>query len=158
MNTRSNEVASPVGALRLTAEGEALTEILFLGRRAPTVAGAARDSLLKEVHSQLEAYFEGNRRDFDLPLAPAGTDFQCRVWKELVRIPYGTTLSYGAIARRIRRPAALRAVGAANGRNPIPIIIPCHRVIGADGTLTGYGGGLPIKEHLLSLEGVVLPV
>jgi methylated-DNA-[protein]-cysteine S-methyltransferase len=107
---------------------------------------------LREAKRQLLEYFDGARRDFDLPLAAAGTAFQRRVWEELRRIPYGETISYGELARRIGKPTASRAVGAANGRNPIAIVVPCHRVIGADGTLIGYGGGLPVKEALLALE------
>ena len=106
----------------------------------------------EDVVRQLEEYFLGKRRDFDLGLAPRGTAFQLAVWRELQRIPYGATISYAELARRIRRPAAVRAVGAANGANPIPIVIPCHRVIGSDGTLTGYGGGLDKKRALLALE------
>ena len=101
---------------------------------------------------QLDACFCGKMQNFDLPLHPAGTDFQCRVWSELQAIPYSETANYGEIASRIGSPRAARAVGAANGRNPIPIIIPCHRVIGADGSLTGFGGGLKIKRALLALE------
>ena len=107
---------------------------------------------LGEAKRQLREYFGGERRDFDLPLSPAGTAFQRRVWDELRRIPYGETVSYGELARRIGRPTASRAVGAANGRNPLAIVVPCHRVIGTDGTLTGYGGGLPVKETLLAHE------
>ena len=106
----------------------------------------------RDVIIQLDAYFAGRLRRFELPLAPEGTPFQREVWSALTTIPYGETVSYGELARRVGRPAASRAVGAANGRNPIPIIIPCHRVIGADGTLTGFGGGLPIKRRLLQLE------
>ncbi|HEY2090944.1 MAG TPA: methylated-DNA--[protein]-cysteine S-methyltransferase [Thermoanaerobaculia bacterium] len=104
------------------------------------------------VIEQLDAYFAGGLRDFDLPLAPRGTAFQLACWNELQRIPYGGTISYSDLARRIAKPNAVRAVGSANGANPIPIIIPCHRVIGANGTLTGYGGGLHIKRALLALE------
>lgn len=107
---------------------------------------------IRAAKRQLREYFDGERRDFDLPLAPAGTPFQRRVWDELRRIPYGETISYGELARRIGKPTASRAVGAANGRNPLAIVVPCHRVIGADGTLTGYGGGLPVKESLLAHE------
>lgn len=105
------------------------------------------------VIRQLEEYFAGRRHAFDLPLAPAGTDFQHRVWRALSIIPYGKTISYGELARRIGNPRASRAVGLANGANPLPIIVPCHRVIGANGSLAGFGGGLPIKQALLSLEG-----
>lgn len=101
---------------------------------------------------QLDEYFAGERREFDLPLAPRGTGFQERVWRALLAIPFGVTRSYGELARTIGRPSASRAVGAANGKNPIAIIVPCHRVIGANGTLTGYGGGLPIKRWLLEHE------
>jgi methylated-DNA-[protein]-cysteine S-methyltransferase len=111
------------------------------------------DPLLTEARRQLAGYFAGARREFDLPLAPAGTDFQLRVWEQLRRIPYGTTVSYGDIAARLGMPAgASRAVGLANGANPIAIIVPCHRVIGSDGTLVGYGGGLHRKRYLLGLE------
>jgi O-6-methylguanine DNA methyltransferase len=112
--------------------------------------GPATDS---PVVSQLSEYFSGKRRDFTLDLAPKGTPFQLAVWNELLRIPYGSTISYAELARRIGKPSAVRAVGAANGANPIPVIIPCHRVIGANGTLTGYGGGLERKQWLLALEG-----
>ncbi len=101
---------------------------------------------------QLRVYFAGELKEFDLPLAPDGTPFQQKVWRELCKIPYGETISYGELARRIDNPNASRAVGLANGSNPIPIIIPCHRVIGSNGKLTGYGGGLPIKEKLIALE------
>ena len=116
--------------------------------------GGARDpsAALGEARRQLTEYFAGARRAFDLPLAASGTPFQRRVWEALRRIPYGETISYGELARRIGKPTASRAVGAANGRNPIAIVVPCHRVIGADGTLIGYGGGLPVKEALLALE------
>ena len=112
------------------------------------------DDLLTEARDQLTAYFAGHLRSFDLPLAPNGTEFQRRVWKVLTTIPYGTTMSYADVARRLRNTTAVRAVGAANGRNPIPIIVPCHRVIGSDGSLTGFGGGLDRKRWLLRHEGV----
>ena len=108
--------------------------------------------ILKETIRQLRAYFSGKLEQFDLPLAPEGTPFQLEVWRRLCEIPYGETISYGELARRIGNPNASRAVGLANGSNPIAIIIPCHRVIGSNGKLTGYGGGLPIKERLLALE------
>ena len=110
------------------------------------------DAAFGDVVSQLGEYFEGRRRQFDLPLAPAGTPFQQRVWSALLDIPYGETISYGELASRIGQKSASRAVGLANGSNPLPIVIPCHRVIGANGKLTGYGGGLPIKERLLAHE------
>lgn len=109
-----------------------------------------------EAKDQLDAYFAGSLESFDLRLAPRGTRFQCQVWAGLQRIPFGTTISYGELARRIHRPLAVRAVGKANGANPIPIVIPCHRVIGSDGSLTGYGGGLEVKEKLLAHEGARL--
>ena len=111
-----------------------------------------QNPLLGEALSQLRAYFAGRLRDFRLPLSLAGTDFQIRVWRHLQTIPYGETRSYSAIAQAIGRPSAVRAVGAANGANPIPIVVPCHRVIGANGKLVGYGGGLPLKKRLLELE------
>jgi methylated-DNA-[protein]-cysteine S-methyltransferase len=110
-----------------------------------------------EAVRQLLEYFDGNRRDFDLPLSPEGTEFQRAVWKRLQGIPYGHTISYGELARRSGNPKASRAVGAANRANPIPIVIPCHRVIGANGKLTGFGGGLPVKEALLRLENADSP-
>ena len=113
---------------------------------------AADPGVLGPVRTQLEQYFRRERRSFDLPLALRGTPFQLRVWAELQRIPYGTTLSYGELARRLGNPNLSRAVGAANGANPISIIVPCHRVIGADGSLVGYGGGMPAKRGLLALE------
>ena len=110
---------------------------------------------LKPASDALAEYFAGERRDFDLPLAPAGTSFQKRVWAELVKIPYGTTCSYGALAAKIGQPNASRAVGLANGKNPIAIVIPCHRVIGSDGSLTGFAAGTDVKRVLLEIEGVV---
>jgi O-6-methylguanine DNA methyltransferase len=114
-------------------------------------------ALLQEVRRQLTEYFASERRVFDLPLDPRGTDFERRTWQEVAAIPYGTTRSYAQVAEAIGRPAACRAVGRANGSNPIPLVIPCHRVIGSDGSLTGYGGGLPLKRFLLELEGVTPP-
>jgi methylated-DNA-[protein]-cysteine S-methyltransferase len=110
------------------------------------------DTAFDDVVSQLTEYFDGRRRQFDLPLAPAGTPFQQRVWRALLDVPYGETISYGELASRIGQRSASRAVGLANGSNPLPIVIPCHRVIGSNGKLTGYGGGLPIKERLLAHE------
>jgi methylated-DNA-[protein]-cysteine S-methyltransferase len=114
--------------------------------------------LLGEALSQLRAYFAGRLREFRLPLSLAGTDFQIRVWRHLQTIPYGETRSYSAIAQAIGRPSAVRAVGAANGANPVPIVVPCHRVIGANGKLVGYGGGLPLKKRLLELERLDEPI
>ena len=148
------EFESPIGPLRLAADAEGLRQIDFLGRAPrPLPDGWLHDpAKLAQVVDQLQAYFAGGLREFDLPLAPQGTPFQRGVWSRLCEIPYGETTSYGELARRVGNPSASRAVGLANGRNPIPIVIPCHRVIGSNGSLTGYGGGLPIKEHLLALE------
>ena len=110
---------------------------------------------MQAAEAQLGEYFAGRRRRFELPLAPQGTPFQRQVWQALAGIPYGATVSYAQLARQIGNPAGLRAVGAANGRNPLPIVLPCHRVIGADGELTGFGGGLPVKQFLLQLEGAL---
>ena len=153
-------IESPVGQLHLAATDEGLTHILFVDQmdcspQVVTGTGAAQ-RILRETERQLDDYFVGRRRKFDLPLAPAGTEFQRAAWKALAEVPYGETISYAELARRMERPRAVRAVGAANGANPIPIILPCHRIIGADGTLTGYGGGLGRKRRLLSLEGVEL--
>ena len=115
------------------------------------------NALLRRARAQLDEYFAGARRTFDLPLSPAGTEFQRDVWTTLATIPYGETISYAQLATRVGRPSAMRAVGAANGRNPLPIVLPCHRVIGADGALTGFGGGLPTKQFLLKLEGALPP-
>jgi methylated-DNA-[protein]-cysteine S-methyltransferase len=151
-------MASPIGDLLMAGEADALQVVHFQGGVRPMQPPAqwVRDARpFREVVRQLEAYFDGKLRDFNLPLSPSGTDFQLKVWRTLQTIPYGETWSYGQLARRIRRPDAPRAVGAANGQNPIPVIIPCHRVIGADGSLTGFGGGLPIKQKLLALEGAL---
>ncbi len=144
-------IPSPVGPLHLRASDGALTHLLF-GAGEPADGQAADRVVLAEAEAQLAQYFAGQRKTFDLPLAPRGTDFQRTVWAELVRIPHGDTRSYGELARDLGRPGAARAVGAANGQNPISIVQPCHRVIGADGSLTGFGGGLAIKRHLLQLE------
>jgi methylated-DNA-[protein]-cysteine S-methyltransferase len=155
---REAVMSSPVGGLRLVASDAALTRVDFLGPDAGDAGRAAPDSpLLELAMRQLDDYFRGALREFSVPLAPAGTEFQRAVWAALRSIPFGTTTTYGEIARRIARPAAVRAVGAANGANPIPIIIPCHRVIGGDGSLTGFGGGIPVKRYLLELEGVAVP-
>jgi methylated-DNA-[protein]-cysteine S-methyltransferase len=144
-------IPSPVGPLGLESDGEALTGIRFLDRNdAPTSRPAG---VLAEAARQLRAYMAGELREFDLPLRPSGTEFQLRTWRGLQTVPFGETISYAELARRIGRPRAARAVGAANGQNPLPIVLPCHRIIGSDGGLTGYGGGLPIKRWLLELEG-----
>jgi methylated-DNA-[protein]-cysteine S-methyltransferase len=146
---------SPVGTLTLTAVDGRLTGLHMDGQRhAPTSSEdwERDDDGLAAVVDQLEAYFAGSRETFDVPLDLQGTDFQRRVWAGLLEIPYGETMSYGELARRVARPGASRAVGLANGRNRVAIIVPCHRVIGADGTLTGYGGGLDRKVWLLDHE------
>ena len=146
---------SPIGALTLVATDAALVG-LFMEAHAsePLIAEAddRRTPLLSTVSAQLDEYFAGRRERFDVPLAPRGTAFQTSVWAVLQRIPFGVTWSYAQVARALGTPKAVRAVGAANGRNPISVIIPCHRVIGADGSLTGYGGGLPRKRWLLAHE------
>jgi methylated-DNA-[protein]-cysteine S-methyltransferase len=156
---RCCEMSTTIGRLRLAGDERGLRSISFQNRFPP--AAPAENSLgaeepFREAIAQLNAYFAGELRRFDLPLAPEGTPFQREVWSALTAIPYGETVSYGVLARRLGRPAASRAVGAANGQNPIPIVIPCHRVIGADGSLTGFGGGLAIKRRLLDLEAVTL--
>jgi methylated-DNA-[protein]-cysteine S-methyltransferase len=149
------EIESPIGRLRLVADEAGLRRIDFLHRRNPTPPDPAwekKAGAFKDAARQLHAYFAGKLTDFDLVLAPQGTSFQKKVWDALLEIPYGETISYGELARRIGNARGSRAVGLANGSNPIPIVIPCHRVIGSNGRLTGYGGGLPIKEKLLALE------
>jgi len=150
-------IDSPAGPLGLAADGHGLRRIQFHAPADLAWAGAGArwggSDVLQRAREQLEAYFEGRLRAFDLPLAPAGTAFQRQVWAALATIPWGQTRSYGELAAAIGRPGSARAVGAANGRNPLPIVVPCHRVIGADGSLTGFGGGLPAKRHLLQLEG-----
>jgi methylated-DNA-[protein]-cysteine S-methyltransferase len=151
-------VDSPIGPLTIVAEDGAITALYMdMQRHAPGaeafgLPGDPVDEPFATAARQLDAYFAGRLTDFDLPLAPAGTDFQRRVWDGLRAIPYGQTVSYGELARRVGNPAASRAVGLANGRNPIAIVVPCHRVIGTDGSLTGYGGGLDRKRFLLALE------
>jgi methylated-DNA-[protein]-cysteine S-methyltransferase len=148
-------IDSPIGALLIAGDSAGLRFVLFSGgrdRMEPRPEWEPDRGLLRESLRQLSAYFAGKLRDFDLPVAPEGTPFQRQVWNQLQRIPYGETISYGELARRIGNPKAVRAVGLANGANPISIVIPCHRVIGSNGSLVGYGGGLPIKQALLSLE------
>jgi methylated-DNA-[protein]-cysteine S-methyltransferase len=150
------EFPSPIGTLQLRGTDTALTGIFMEPHRHGPVrpCNAVRDAgPFREAQLQLEEYFAGVRRKFSLVLDAAGTDFQRNVWRALCAIRYGTTASYGDIARQIGNPRAVRAVGLANGRNPISIVVPCHRVIGADGSLTGYGGGLERKRFLLALEG-----
>ena len=153
---------TPIGKLLIAGDRDTVRRIDFPNHGEPRrpVAGWVESSTgaLEEAARQLREYFSGSRKGFDLPLAPEGTDFQRTVWRELQNIPYGRTISYGELARRIGNSKASRAVGAANGSNPIPIVIPCHRVIGANGKLTGFGGGLPVKQKLLALESRQLSV
>lgn len=146
-------IDSPIGKLLLTSDGKAITGLYM--EPHPRGIPMETDSVLEEAARQLENYFKGEVKDFDLPLSPSGTDFQRKVWEQLRRIPYGTTISYGELAKRIGNPDASRAVGLANGKNPIAVIIPCHRVIGANGSLVGFGGGLDRKKTLLELEGAL---
>jgi methylated-DNA-[protein]-cysteine S-methyltransferase len=146
---------SPIGPLLLAGDTRGLHLVFFMNGRRPKTPHRnwTEDKRpFRDVIAQLKAYFEGKLRDFDLPLVLKGTDFQLQVWHRLQKIPYGETTSYGAIARELGAPEAARAVGLANGSNPIPIIVPCHRVIGSNGDLTGFGGGLPLKKRLLELE------
>jgi methylated-DNA-[protein]-cysteine S-methyltransferase len=146
---------TPIGTLLLAGAEERLAAIYFQSGPHPTTVRAewiASERPLRNVVRQLREYFAGRRRCFDIPLEPTGTPFQRAVWQELTRIPYGASTSYGEIARRIGHPLASRAVGRANGANPWPIVVPCHRVIGANRSLTGFGGGLAIKQRLLLLE------
>jgi methylated-DNA-[protein]-cysteine S-methyltransferase len=161
MNSRIlyTSLDSPVGALVLTSDGEAITGLFmdkYQGEPFSIGDWARDDGLFREAADQLRAYFAGELTDFDLPIATGGAPFQQRVWAELRKIPYGSTISYGELARRIGNPKASRAVGSANGDNPISIIIPCHRVIGSNGKLTGYGGGIERKKFLLEFEAETL--
>lgn len=153
MSTHAATVSTPIGELLLVSDGSGLVALRFDdARRGDPTPGGERDPVIRAAAAQLRGYFAGERTTFDLPLRPAGTPFEQRVWDALRRIPYGETTTYGVIAGRIGEPGAARAVGRANGRNPIPVIVPCHRVIGADGSLTGFGGGLACKRALLDLE------
>ena len=149
-------IDSPIGPLLVTAADGAITRLWMSEQRhqatQPDPSWVRDDDAFADVATQLAAYFAGDRTTFDVELAPTGTPFQLEVWAALQTIPYGTTCSYGELAAEIGRPGASRAVGLANGRNPISIIVPCHRVIGSTGTLTGYGGGLERKQWLLDLE------
>ena len=147
--------STPVGPLHLTADDGALTGLRF--GSGPAVGPRDDDDpVLATVAAELDEYFAGKRQSFTVPLSPTGTEFQMAVWQQLRLIPYGTTISYGELARRLGSPAASRAVGLANGRNPIAIVVPCHRVIGADGSLTGFGGGMDAKRTLLDIEAGTL--
>lgn len=154
MNTRI--ISTPIGALRLSSDGSGLKAI-DLAPKVGTVSldDNTEDDILALTEAQLQEYFVGQRKTFDLPLAAEGTEFQLTVWRALQTIPWGSVCSYADIARAINKPTAVRAVGAANGRNPIPIVVPCHRVIGSDGSLTGFAGGLDMKRQLLQLEGTL---
>ncbi len=152
-------IESPLGTLRLAATPQGLASIFFIDETGmpPTGADWARDpaaAVLQRAATQLREYFAGRRRVFDLPLASTGTPFQHDVWKAIATVPAGETISYTELARRAGHAGSFRAVGAATGRNPLAIVVPCHRIIGADGSLTGYAGGLPRKRALLALEGV----
>jgi methylated-DNA-[protein]-cysteine S-methyltransferase len=148
-----------VGPLLLVADDQALRVIEFENPRHPIRPSphwqAGDSEVMRRAERQLAEYFRGERQRFELPLAPVGTPFQRQVWNTLAGIAYGQTISYAQLAQRVGKPTAMRAVGAANGRNPLPIVLPCHRVIGADGSLTGFGGGLPTKQYLLQLEGAL---
>jgi methylated-DNA-[protein]-cysteine S-methyltransferase len=156
MMTYKTTIETPVGPMALTSNGSELTGLFLnsLGDDLDAVSVADLDAVkpLASARDQITEYFASRRREFDIPLAPDGTPFQRLVWGELCRIPYGTTISYGELARRVGNPNASRAVGLANGSNPLAIIVPCHRVIGSSGKLTGYGGGLEMKRFLLDLE------
>lgn len=152
-----SKMQSPLGELLIAADESHITRISMDGQKHAAAPGSDwrcdhDDALIAKARQQLEEYFDGKRAAFDLPLAFEGTMFQTEVWRQLLKIPYGETISYGELARRIGRPGASRAAGLANGRNPIAIVVPCHRVIGANGSLIGYGGGLPRKSYLVELE------
>jgi methylated-DNA-[protein]-cysteine S-methyltransferase len=144
---------SPIGLIEIGGTPDGITSLFFVEERRSEVA---TNDVCDEALKQISEYFVGSRQEFDLPVTLEGTEFQRRVWQELRSIPFGQTVSYGDLARSIGKPSAVRAVGAANGDNPVSIIVPCHRVIGSDGGLTGYGGGLPRKQWLLKHEGGLL--
>jgi methylated-DNA-[protein]-cysteine S-methyltransferase len=152
-------VESPIGPLALVEENGALAALSVEGARegpVPDSFGPRDDDVLTHVREQLEAYFAGGLREFDADVVLHGTPFQVRVWNALAQVPYGTTGTYGQLARTIGAPRAAQAVGAANGRNPVSLLVPCHRIVGANGRLTGYAGGMARKEYLLRLEGALL--
>ena len=152
------QISSPVGPLLIAADDAGLRHLEFEHNRYCADRKRWQEGehpVLDATQAQLAEYFSGKRQQFNLPLAPQGTDFQRHVWQALAGIAYGQTISYAELAKRVQRPNASRAVGAANGRNPLPIVLPCHRVIGSNGALTGFGGGLPIKTYLLRLEGAL---
>jgi methylated-DNA-[protein]-cysteine S-methyltransferase len=151
---------SPLGPIIAIANDEGIWSIDFVKAKYAKRIGDdwvedPKHPPLAECFRQLAEYFAGKRREFDLPLAPRGTSFQERVWREIARVPYGETISYGELAKRAGAPGQARAAGAATGRNPVGVVIPCHRIVGADGSLTGYAGGLDRKQQLLELEGVL---
>jgi len=151
-------VDTPIGHLTIIASAEGITHILFDGREPAdagldeTIPAVVDNAMLNRAATQLIEYFDGTRHEFDLPLDPSGTEFQVQAWLALADIPYGDTTTYASQAEAIGRPNAVRAVGSANGANPIPIVLPCHRVIGSDGSLTGYAGGIDVKRRLLEME------
>lgn len=150
-----DQIESPLGRIVVQGDGEFITGLYLPNHKhwsGPDPSWRQSDAPFAAVRQQLAEYFAGERQEFDVPVQLAGTPFQQRVWQELVRIPYGTTISYAELARRVGQPTASRAVGSANGRNPVSILVPCHRVIGANGKLTGYGGGIDKKEWLLAWE------
>ena len=160
--TRFVRFDSPLGPMFATAEEDGITHIEFLGAKYAPEASPAwvedpKAPDLAACVAQLGEYFAGTRPEFDFPLAPRGSEFQQRVWREIARVPYGKTISYAELATRAGAPGHARAAGAATGRNPVSLAIPCHRIVGSDGSLTGYAGGLEIKEALLGLEGAILP-
>lgn len=158
MRTYFSTIDSPIGKILLVSDGESLTRLAMEEQKYFSgVQDNWRrdDKIFKEARAQLEAYFAGDLQEFDLPLAPQGSEFQLEVWQALQDIPYGKTESYGSLAKRVDSPKGARAVGLANGHNPISIIVPCHRVIGANGKLTGYGGGIERKRWLLEHEGAI---
>jgi methylated-DNA-[protein]-cysteine S-methyltransferase len=154
LTTWTRDVPSPIGTIRLVASDDALVRLVLPGERGPHPEphDAPDHPVLGHAAAELDAWFEGTLRAFTVPLRASGTPFQHRVWDVLSTIPYGTTWSYADVAQRLGQPRAVRAVGAANGRNPLPIVVPCHRVIGRSGALTGFGGGLPAKVWLLDHE------
>ena len=157
MNICHTYMDTPVGTILLAGSGGSLMALKFpdgAGPVPPEENWERDDGLFREIKIQLRSYFNGGLRSFEIPLAPDGTPFQLKVWEALRGIPYGETISYRELSVRIGHPTAVRAVGGANGRNPIPVIIPCHRVIGSDGSLAGFSGGIGIKKMLLNIEGV----
>lgn len=154
MHTFSFE--SPVGNLNLESTDNTILRLSFNGKKPCDPGVTAQPEIIRKAVQQLKEYFNGRRKDFSLPLAPEGTDFQMEVWKQLQEIPYGSTTTYSQLSEKLGNPKAIRAIGRANGQNPIPIIIPCHRVVGANNELTGYSGGIERKRKLLQLEGALL--